>query len=72
MPRHVIDEDNEDDDEETIPCPYCQRLIHEESERCPHCENYLSEEDAPRPRKPWWLIIGVLVCLYLVYRWIVG
>ena len=71
MPRRVIHED-EEDDEATLPCPHCQRSIHEESERCPHCENYLSEEDAPRPRKPWWLIIGVLVCLYLVYRWIVG
>jgi hypothetical protein len=41
--------------------------------RCPHCENYLSEEDEAAPsRKPWWIIVGVLVCLYVVYRWIVG
>jgi hypothetical protein len=74
MPRRVLDEDEWDDDEDeaTIPCPHCKREIHEDSQRCPFCENYLSEEDAPRPRKPWWLIIGVLICLYLVYRWIVG
>ena len=76
MPRRVLDEDewddNDEDNEATIPCPYCKREIHEDSQRCPFCENYLSAEDTPRPRKPWWLLIGVLICLYLVYRWIVG
>ena len=55
----------------TIPCPHCQREIYEEAERCPHCEHYLSQEEAfPPSRKPWWLIVGVLLCLYAVYRWI--
>lgn len=79
MSRRVAEEDDWDedergDDEETIPCPYCKREIHENSVRCPHCETYLSEEDAAAPpsRKPWWLVVGVLVCLYVVYRWIVG
>jgi hypothetical protein len=61
-----------DDDEPTVPCPYCGREIHEESPRCPYCGNYLSAADAPPPRKPWWLVVGVVVCLYAVYRWIVG
>jgi len=61
----------EDDDEEpTIPCPYCRREIHEDSPRCPYCERYISHEDAPA-RKPWWLVLGVGACLYVVYRWIV-
>jgi hypothetical protein len=61
----------EDDDEEpTIPCPYCRREIHEDSQRCPYCEHYISSEDAP-VRKPWWLILGVGICLYVVYRWII-
>jgi hypothetical protein len=75
MPRRHMDEDDwdgSDEDEPTVPCPYCKREIHEDSQRCPHCENYLSEEDAPPSRKPWWLILGVIVCLYLVYRWIAG
>ena len=57
---------------DTNPCPYCARQIHEDSVRCPYCENYLSDEDAHPSRKPWWLIVGVLLCLYAVYRWIVG
>ncbi len=61
-----------DDEEPTIRCPHCRREIHEESERCPHCECYISPEDAPPSRKPWWLMAGVLLCLLLVYLWIVG
>jgi hypothetical protein len=61
--------DYDDDEEPTIPCPHCRREIHEDSDRCPYCERYLSKEDMPPARKPWWLIIGVAVCLYVVYRW---
>ena len=60
----------DDDEAATVPCPYCRHEIHEESERCPHCGNYISEEDPPPSRKPWWIVIGVVVCLYLVYLWI--
>ncbi|NLF68027.1 MAG: zinc ribbon domain-containing protein [Candidatus Anammoximicrobium sp.] len=60
-----------DDDEPTVPCPYCGREIHEESLRCPYCESYLSDVDAPRP-KPWWLVVGVAAGLYAVYRWVVS
>lgn len=66
------DEEACDDDEPTIPCPYCKRKIHEDSPRCPYCERYISEEDATPARKPWWIILGTLLCLYIVYRWIVG
>jgi hypothetical protein len=59
----------DDDEEPTIPCPHCRREIHEDSERCPYCERYISKEDAPPARKPWWLIIGVAACLYVVHRW---
>jgi hypothetical protein len=61
----------EDDPEAITPCPYCRQEIHKESVRCPYCERYLSEEDAPPSRKPWWLIAGVVACLYVVYRWII-
>ena len=66
------DESPEDDDEPTVPCPYCGRPIYEEAQRCPYCERYISEEDAPPSRKPLWIVIGVGLCLFAVYRWIVG
>jgi hypothetical protein len=66
-----VDDVPEDDDEEpTLPCPYCRREILEDAERCPYCGSYISREDAPA-HKPWWLILGVGACLYVVYRWIV-
>ena len=64
------DELDPDDGEDTIPCPYCRRLIYHDSPRCPHCENYLTDEEAAPTRKPWWIVLGVVLCLYLVYRWI--
>ncbi len=80
MPRWPDDEDDweddfdvsDDEDEPTIPCPYCRRPIHEEAERCPHCEQYISQEDAPSSRKPWWLLVGVAAGLYAGYRLIAG
>ncbi len=65
-------DDDEERDEPTIPCPYCRQPIHEESQRCPRCGNWISEENSPPSRKPWWLVLGALACLYAVYRWIVG
>jgi hypothetical protein len=80
MSRHAEPDDDdwdddlpeEDADEPTIPCPYCRREIHEDSQRCPHCERYISQEDHPSPAKPWWLVLGVALCLYIVYRWTFG
>jgi hypothetical protein len=61
--------DEDDNDEPTIPCPHCRREVLEDAERCPYCEHYLSREDAPPQRKPWWVVVGVIACLYVVYRW---
>jgi hypothetical protein len=80
MPRRIAEEEEwqdgdadrgRDDDEPTIACPHCKKQIHEDSPQCPYCEQYISEEDSPPAHKPWWIIIGVLLCLYVVYRWIV-
>lgn len=64
--------DEDDDVAELVACPYCRREIHEDSQRCPYCEQYISGEDAPRQAKPLWIVVGVIVCLYIVFRWIVG
>ena len=66
------DDPDEEDDEPTVRCPYCNRQIHEDAQRCPFCEKYISEEDAPSGRKPWWIVAGVIVCLYIVLRGLSG
>jgi hypothetical protein len=82
--RQVADEDeagdagwDEDDfdsdgagDEPTVPCPYCRRAVFADSPRCPHCGQYISAEDSPPGRQPWWIILGVLLCLAAIWVWI--
>jgi hypothetical protein len=63
------DEDGEDG-EPTIPCPYCREEMFEDSPRCPHCGQYISEEDASAGQKPWWIIVGVVLCLIVIAIWI--
>ena len=67
--REFPDEPEDDEDDETIPCPHCRRPVFEDAERCPGCGRYLSTADAPR-RHPWWLVIGVLVCVWVVLKWL--
>ena len=65
---------DDDDEDSTIPCPYCRREIHEDSPRCPYCENYISAEDSHPATfaKPWWVIVGAILGLFAVYRWLFG
>ena len=64
------DEPDDLDEDETEPCPYCRRPVYDDAEQCPSCGNYLSREDAPR-RRPWWLVVGVMVCLAVVLGWVI-
>jgi hypothetical protein len=64
--------DHDDDEEPTIPCPYCNRPIYDDAQRCPYCENYISAEDIVPARKSWWIVIGALLVFYVIYRWIAG
>jgi hypothetical protein len=64
--------DSGEEGDETVPCPQCRRPIYEDSERCPHCGRYLSEEDAAGVRKPWWIVLGVLLVLGVLWIWIAG
>jgi uncharacterized paraquat-inducible protein A len=75
------EEDSDDDqeyipedefDDQTVRCPHCQESIHEESERCPHCGQYVSEEDTPPSRKPWWIVLGAILCLFAAYLWVMS
>ncbi len=60
--------DDDDDDDHTVSCPHCLEPTYEDAERCAGCGAYLSREDAPK-RHPWWLVVGVIVCLALVLGW---
>ena len=63
-------DDDDEDDDRTVPCPHCRRPVFEDAEWCPNCSRYLSYEDAPR-RHPWWIVIGVLACLFVILGWVV-
>jgi len=70
-PSDELSEDSDDDPvAPTIDCPYCQAEIHEDSVRCPFCEQYLSQEDSPGDAKPYWVVLGVVLCLLLVLLWV--
>lgn len=58
-----------DDDDATIPCPKCGEDVYDDAEQCPACGRYLSEEDALAAGRPWWIIIGVAICLLVVIAW---
>jgi hypothetical protein len=61
-----------DDDDSTISCPHCGQDVYEDSPRCPHCGQYISAEDAAPRRKPWWIILGVALCLCVILVWIIS
>ena len=64
-------EGDDPDDDDTDECPHCGASIYDDSERCPRCGHYLSREDAPR-RQPWWVVLGVVVCLAMVSWWVLS
>ena len=63
--------DDPDDETATIPCPSCGKDVYDDAAYCPYCNTDLAEaaERTPR-RKPWWIIIGTLACLWIFWRWI--
>lgn len=67
-----FDEDEEashdDLNDDTNPCPHCGREVYEDAPQCPHCGHYIIKELHSR-RKPWWIVVGVVVCLYVVVHW---
>jgi hypothetical protein len=55
-----------EEDEPTLPCPFCRREIHEEAEQCPYCEQYISDEDRRQATKSWRIAAIALVCVALL------
>jgi hypothetical protein len=62
------DEGEDEDDDETVPCPHCRMPVYEDAEQCPSCGKYLSREDVPW-RRPFWLLVGVVMGLLIVAYW---
>lgn len=57
------DEDDFDDGElETEPCPRCGRAIPEDAVRCPYCGDYVTAEGGSvwSGRPLWWIVLAVL------------
>jgi predicted nucleic acid-binding Zn ribbon protein len=63
------DPDDEHDAEETVPCPFCKKRIHEDADVCPKCGNFVGAADGPR-RVPVIIWVGVLLALICVLVWI--
>ncbi len=65
-----LDEDVRDDDEpELVRCPYCDKLIYEETVKCPHCEAWIVDRPSnERLRSKWFwpIIIAIGVVMILV------
>ena len=61
-------DDFDDSDDQTVPCPFCRKPMFEDAEQCPHCGKYVGGEDAPRPRRPWWVIVTVVLLLHVFLR----
>ena len=80
MPRTAIESDDWEDDSDDwdatdegegalIDCPHCGREIYDAA-CCPFCNEYVTDEAAVARPKPWWLVFGVVVCLFVIYHWV--
>lgn len=58
-----------DEDDETLPCPYCGKPYYEDSPHCPSCGRDISAEDAPYVLKPLWIMLTVAL---LLIAWLIG
>lgn len=69
-PDEPSDEDDLDDDQsETVPCPACGVEIYEDAFQCPACGYYLaSQSSSPwSGRSIWWILLGLLGTGALIY-----
>ena len=53
-------------------CPYCKKMIAEDSEVCPKCGSFVNVEDSTEPgRFPIWFVVGlVLAMVVIAFVWI--
>jgi uncharacterized paraquat-inducible protein A len=61
---------DEQESDETVPCPHCGAMIYEQAEQCPECSEYITEEeDIPRKR-PWWVVVGLSMAFLVAIMWV--
>ncbi|MDB5388073.1 MAG: hypothetical protein JWM11_3719 [Planctomycetaceae bacterium] len=60
---------DDEDDQLTVPCPYCRHPVYEDAEYCSNCDEYISLEDAPPVPKPIWVVVVVMLCLASMLFW---
>ena len=58
--------DQDDDDLDPMPCPYCGAAMSERQEVCPHCHSFVLREDVPKRRPAWVLVTMIVVILSLL------
>jgi hypothetical protein len=72
--REALDDDEfpePDEDDPNFLCPHCRVPVYEEAEACPHCGTWLIDDEIQASqRKPWWIIVGTIACLVVVYFWL--
>ena len=66
--HELPEEDEFDDDEiETLPCPECGAEVYEDAPRCPSCGSYITFATHPfTGRAWWWVALGLLGILALI------
>jgi predicted nucleic acid-binding Zn ribbon protein len=69
-PENPDPSDMDQTDDETEPCPFCGKSIHEQAEFCHHCGKYLSREDGPIATPKWIIIAGVIVLIASLVLWL--
>jgi hypothetical protein len=56
--------EEDDDGEETVPCPECRRPVYEAADYCPACGAAIVPDDQGPSRKAW-IVAGVLIVALL-------
>jgi hypothetical protein len=73
--REFPDEDDGDDnlDTPTRECPRCGADVYEDVEQCPRCEAWITADtSAWSGRSVWWVILGVLGSIALIWALSLG
>ena len=61
------EDDFDDDQSETAPCPECGAEVYEDAVQCPHCGAYVTHDTRVWSGRPtWWIALGVLGILAVV------